>query len=287
MKKLLIPLDGSKHSESVLPWASTLSAKLNQDIMLLRCYEPPASIYMMPETMIPEPSFDVEPERKQLIEDYLRQVKSRLPGGKAEHLSCEGDAALAILKTCEKDDIAAVVMASHGRGGLERWLLGSVATKVLRGSRTPIYLLNSHLEVKAPREVKNILVCLDGSALSEAAIPHAMRLATAFDAKITLYQGIEFSHIGNPHLEKAMEYQRVNILEYLDSVKAKFKGVQIETHTRIAGQDLGILEQAKRCDMLVMSSHGHSGLKRWMVGSTTEKIMQTVPKPLLIVYEAH
>ena len=286
MKKLLVPLDGSKFSESVLPWARTLSAKLGLGLKLLRCYEPPASVYMMPETMIPEPSFDVEPERKEMIDDYLRRVKSRQPGGRAEHVCCEGDPALAILKTCEDDEVDGIVMASHGRGGLERWLLGSVATKVLRGSHTPIYLLNSHLGVKVPEKVDNILVCLDGSELSEAAIPHAVKLAIAFEAKITLYQGIEFAHIGNPHLEKAIEYQRANIKEYLESVAAKFTGVTIDTKTRVAGQDLGILEESQLCDILVMSSHGHSGIKRWMVGSTTEKIMQTVPKPLLIVYEA-
>ena len=208
-----------------------------------------------------------------------------LPVGLALKKRAEGDPGMVILDRTESGDIEAVVMASHGRGGLGRWLLGSVATKVVRGSKVPVLVVNATTDVPAHPTVKKILVPLDGSDVSEAALPQAVKLAQAFQAEIVLYQGVPHTPIGHPQLDAAVALEVENAREYLERVKARYPDQNISVDVKIAGPTLGIVEEAEKCDLIVMSSHGRSGVKRWLLGSIAESVLQAAHKPLMIVYQ--
>ena len=284
MKKYLVPLDGSELGEHAIPWAKLLAEKNGIQIEFLRCYEPLASVYMLPE-FAPPPIYDEQTSVHKQIDEYLERQLLALPKGLATKLSCEGDPAMAILDRAESGEIEAVIMASHGRGGLGRWLLGSVATKVVRGSQIPVFVINANTEFSHHPEIHKILVPLDGSETAEEALPKAVGMAEAFGAEIVLYQGIAHTPIGNPHLDAAVALEVANAKEYLQDVKSRYPGANCSLVAKVAGPSLGIVEQAKNCDLIVMSSHGRSGFKRWLLGSVAEKVLQAANKPLMIVYK--
>lgn len=285
-KKLLVPLDGSELAEHAIPWARLLSEKMQLEVELLRCYEPLASVYMLPEFAPPPVFFDQSAIHAE-IDRYLERQSQSFPHGMASALTCEGDPSAAILTRTESGEVAMVVMASHGRGGLGRWLLGSVATKVLRGSQVPVLVFNNTTEVPGTPDLKSILVPLDGSETSEEALPKAIELAAAFNAEVVLYQAVEHTPIGHPKLDAAVAYETANAKEYLEMVKGRYPQSRVRTKVKTAGPGLGIVEQAEKHDLVVMCSHGRSGVRRWLLGSVAENVLQRAHKPLLIVYAQH
>lgn len=284
-KKYLVPLDGSELAEHAIPWAHVLAEKLGKKVELLRCYEPMASIYMLPEFAAPAPVYYDQSAFYKQIDEYLNKKLEDLPVGLADKLRCEGDPGMAILDRCEAGDVEAVVIASHGRGGLGRWLLGSVATKVVRGSKTPVLVINASTDVPTHPVVNRILVPLDGSDLAEYALEKALDLAKAFSAQVVIYQGIPHTPIGHPQLDAAVSLELQNAREYLEEVKGRYPDADISVEAKVAGPTLGIVEEAENCDLIVMSSHGRSGVKRWLLGSIAENVLQAAHKPLLIVYK--
>lgn len=285
MKRFLVPLDGSELAEHALPWATLLAEKFRAQVELLRCYEPLASLYLVPEFAAAAPVYYDQSAFDKQIDEYLEKVMKSIPEGLAVKRRSEGDPGSVIVDRTEEGDIQAVVMASHGRGGLGRWLLGSVATKVVRASRTPVLVVNAGTEVAAVPQLKKILVPLDGSETSEGAISHALTLSELFNAEIVLYQGVAHTPIGHPHLDAAVNLEVQNAREYLESVKQRYPQANLSTLVKVAGPALGIVEAAESCDLIVMNSHGHSGVKRWLLGSVAENVLQTSRRPLMIVYQ--
>ena len=158
-KKYLVPLDGSELAEHALPWAKLLGEKYERQVELMQCYEPMASVYLLPD-FAPPPVYDDQSGVFEEIDNYLKKQVRALPPGLATITRCEGDAAAAILDRSESGEVEAVIMASHGRGGLGRWLLGSVATKVVRGIRLPVLVVNAQAEVPPHPKLRRILVPL-------------------------------------------------------------------------------------------------------------------------------
>jgi nucleotide-binding universal stress UspA family protein len=284
-KKYLVPLDGSELAEHALPWAQILAKKFDTQIELLRCYEPLASIYMLPEFAAPSPVYYDQSAFYKQIDEYLDKTMESIPRGLAVKMRCEGDPGMAILDRAESGEIEAIIMASHGRGGLGRWLLGSIATKVVRGSKIPVLIVNATTDVPSRPQVNRILVPLDGSETSETALPTALKLADAFGADILLFQGVPHTPIGHPQLDAAVVLEVANAKEYLESVKSRYPESRIAVEARVAGPSLGIVKAAEKCDLVVMSSHGRSGVRRWLLGSIAENVLQSVHKPLMIVYQ--
>lgn len=283
--KYLVPLDGSELGEHAIPWAKLLGQRFNRQVELLRCHDPMATVYLVPEFAAPAAAYMDSELFHQEIDEYLQAQVQKFEQDKASALRREGDPASVILDLSESGDVAAVIMASHGRGGLGRWLLGSAATKVVRGSRIPVMVINASTEVPPVPKVERILVPLDGSDTSEAALPHALDLARNFGATLLLYHAVAQPRITSPHSKAAIELELKKSKEYLEAFKASYADVDIETKTQTAGSDLGIAEEAADCDLVVMSSHGGSGVKRWLLGSVTEKLLQALDKPLLVVYK--
>lgn len=283
-KRYLVPLDGSGLGEQALPWAELLANTFDCEIELLRCYEPLASVYMLPEFAMPAPVYNDQSAVQEQLESYLQSQVNTLKPGIAHMTVCEGDPALAILDRSATGEIETVVMSSHGRGGLGKWLLGSVATKVLRGSKIPLLVINANTDVPRHPKVQKILVPLDGSELAEKALPEAVVLAKAFGASILLYRSVTLTPIGHPVLDAAVALELENTKDYLEAVRGRYPDVEIQTKAKVTGPKLGLENEADKCDLVVMSSHGRSGWKRWMIGSVTENLVQATHKPLLIIY---
>jgi nucleotide-binding universal stress UspA family protein len=186
-------------------------------------------------------------------------------------------------------------MASHGRSGIDRWLLGSVAEKVLRGTTSPLFLVRAteHGKGEGEKTVKRVVVPLDGSPLAEKVLPHVTALAKvmAFEALLlrayNLKQVISADEDFIPDWDALEAEAKREAISYLDSKVRELKSQGlIEVSSRVAekGAAQEIIDVAIEPNSLIaMSTHGRSGVKRWVLGSVTEKVVRHSNCPVLVI----
>lgn len=177
---MLVPLDGSPLSERVFPLLRLLADRLPSPVAveLLRCYESPAQQYLISDLTLLPSAPPSGPSLSSLMDDYLERKKAELPGLAISTNAVAADAASGILERAEHNDL--ILMASHGRGGLGRWLMGSVAHKVVRGATISVLVVSAtalSVEPTGPPQIGRILVGWDGSDCAERALQRAADLA--------------------------------------------------------------------------------------------------------------
>ena len=283
MKKIAVTLDGSELSHSALAWAKLL-CEPETEVHLIRAFREPQEYFY--NNLEPVPSDRVKTEKVvEKIRKYLEAQARTLDQPTKMHAGC-GEPAETILYQAKRREVDLIVMASHGRGGMDRWLLGSVATKVVRGSEIPVLVIRPE-EDDSPPAVDRILVPLDGSETSEAALGKAVGLARFLQAELILYLGLSFPRTGFP--SAVQQYVESGVKEgekYLDQQAEKCQGVKVTTVVKDTTPGHGIVENADKLqvDMIVMGSHGRSGVSRWILGSVTENVVQSSKLPVLVVH---
>lgn len=286
--KILVSLDGSELSERVIPWLRLLlSVRPDSEVELLRCYEPPSSIYLIPELAVPTTASFSEQNLHGVFTQYLQDHADGLGSDKVSVNVVMGDAPSQILEKSEGHDL--ILMASHGRGGLGRWLMGSVATKVTRGSTVPVLVVGGQClahDATHPAQVENIMVAYDGSPAAERALFHASSFARDFGAKLHIYQAVVQVAMSHPVVVEANRADLVRTSEALRNIAKSLEGVDCRVEVREVGTSTGIAEYAQDigADLLVIGSHGKSGLARWMLGSETEGVLQEASCPVLVTH---
>jgi nucleotide-binding universal stress UspA family protein len=293
--RLLIPLDGSKTAEAVLPYGRTLAGTLNipvellgvVDIGVLATHVSHGSARYF-ETIIAESVRSSEEYLKRIAETFPDHgVKCTVEKGKAEEVIIEKAGS----------DATLTAMATHGRSGINRLLLGSVAEKVLRGSPHPLLLIRANEEAKSEGEaaLKSVIVPLDGSELAENVLPSVVELAKALKLEVlllrayprfTTYTGVEDYNAANYEVIRAAF--RNDAQSYLDSKVGELKRKGIEKVSFAIPEGPGadeIVALGRRTadNLIAMCTHGRSGVKRWVLGSVTEKVVRLSGDPVLIV----
>jgi nucleotide-binding universal stress UspA family protein len=218
---------------------------------------------------------------KSEVQQYLMRKSDDFDALEVTLKSVHGRAAENILSAAEESDL--VVMACRGNSGLTKWLLGSVATKVVRGSVTPVMIVNTrHEEKPSPVRLKRIMVALDESERAEVALQGAARIARAFDSKLILYEGIvKVWKTSGPDT-----WADERAVGYLTAKKESLSGVQAEVKVYRSSIGPEIVERAEayEADLVVMASHGRSGLSSWVLGSVTESVVQRATFPVMVFY---
>lgn len=295
--KILVPLDGSKLTEVVMPCVEQLVGRLGADLRILHVIEPDESS----DGAIQRVYLDkVAAETRDGTGKYAEGSAAKT--ARVEIVVLSGDPAETIVNYAAKEEIGLIVMATHGRSGVKRWALGSVADKVIRSTRQPVLLIRANCPVPNWLKEGKLLVCLDGSKESEAIIPYADRFATLTGADVTLltvldmtlYQvvpggyahGIQKrSHAGK--LEEKIENEKANSREYLDNIAAPLrqKGVSVKTDVRFGNIAEEIIAYANeiQAHTVAMSTHGRAGIARWTLGSIADKVLHWGQTPLLLV----
>jgi len=141
--RILVPLDGSELSERAVPHALDLAKKYGAEITLLRATALPDRVYALPDLTAAAYMERYRETEQETIRQYLEDWKQRL---EADGVTCKvihrlDDAASAIVDQAEMDEVDLVVMCTHGRGGFDRWVHGSVASKVMRRILCPLLLI--------------------------------------------------------------------------------------------------------------------------------------------------
>ena len=295
-KRILVPLDGSELAEVALPYAEELSVKLGIGIELLRAVALP--VYSEPLGGV----YNVEQELafKSGAKEYLSRVGCRLKerGIDVRPGVVSSTAAEGIIDCASKDGVELIVLATHGHSGLTRWALGSVADRIIRGTDKPVVLIRAKEHQPAVSEqgvIKKIVVPLDGSKESEAVIPCVTWFAAGLGAEVILFQALA----GGFHTITAEGYDYTIYPEqqiasdkafaenYLTMAGKQFeeKGIGLSYEVRVGDAAEEIIEFANDlgADMVAMSTHGRSGVSRWVLGSVAEKVLREGNKPLLLV----
>lgn len=275
--KILVPLDGSAESESALTYARLLAAKTQVSLDLLRCFEPPAAVYTLPDLDRLASDVLAEHNLQEHMLAYLEQKK-----GELGDLSCDvnvvcGHPATEILSRAESTDLC--VIARHGRSGLGRWLLGGVTAHVARASSKPVIVVPCETAEQPPK-LETIMVCLDGSDIAERGLEEAVKLAAAVGAQLTLYRFVPLASAADP------EGELIEAKAYLQSLREKHSELVFHTFAQPGAWRHNIVESAQelKVDLLVMGSHGRRGVARWLLGSVAEHALHHIPCPIMIVH---
>ena len=293
---ILIPLDGSKTAEKVLPYARYLAGKFKVPVELLAVVDVVEIASHMTSEKVHFLDTIIE-DAVQHSTTYLRGVATTIAGTNVRCSVEKGRAEDTIIEKAATDKTMLITMATHGRSGLNRFLLGSIAEKVLRGTVNPLLLIRAGDE-KSQGEamLKSIIVPLDGSELAEAVLPIVADMAKKLDLEIELfrtyhvpynvYSGDEGLYAVN--YEELLAGLRDEAAEYLEKKAADLKRlgvakVQCVTKEGLAADEIISLGRKTPDNLIAMSSHGRSGVRRWVLGSVTELVVRHSGDPVLVI----
>lgn len=299
---ILVPLDGSELAERALEPALALVRQRQGHLTLLRV--PVYRELMAPGTagyglLLPDQSLE---NCREDAECYLEQVRQKhsCPELTIDTQLVDGDIAGCIVDAATKKAVDLIAMTTHGYSGVTRWMLGSVTERVLRSAPCPV------LAVRYGQPIRSILITLDGSRLAEQALVPGMEMARSLGARVTLLQVnqderlsvVETSllEVASTGLSKHIETQDTSyyIENYLHNLAEKWQrrltdsgspDIEIESVVMAGRPAQSILEmaEAQEVDLIVMATHGHTGLRRWVYGSVTEKVLRHVDCAMLII----
>lgn len=307
-RAILVPLDGSPLSEGALPAACEIASRSGATLhlchVITRTSATPISVEGLP--VIDEHLHSLGPLHDRV---YLEHIRDRLL---AEHdlaiavtalepqVAVDHDQTVPWLIARHAIAIGAglIIMTTHGRGGLSRFWLGSVADALVRLSPTPLLLLRAAdgaAVSERPPRIGRILIPLDGSARSEAIVAHALRLGRALGAELTLLHVVVPAILGpaapfttptdfDPERTRRDEVEARGNLEALAHQLAR-EGVVARVRVVMSDQVApAILEECKRdgADLIALSTAGRSGLRRLLIGSVADKVLRRAEVPLLL-----
>ncbi|HUZ01864.1 MAG TPA: universal stress protein [Thermomicrobiaceae bacterium] len=300
---VVVPLDGSELAESALPYAVELARLFGARVVLLRVLEEMRPLYdaRRHEVVWLDPA---NPHLHLLSPELLKPEVDRLTaaGIAVEPVVRLGDPRVEIIREAAEQPDRLVVLASHGRGGLGRVVLGSTATRVLQLAPVPVLVVRARGRADQPDGIRfgRIVVPLDGSSLGEQALLPAVELTRRSAATLELVRVAETYRDELPDLPPSMltspSYRDIvaqfAALEreagaYLDGIADRLAADEVAATTEVLSGDPArqLLAYAEResPDLVVMTSHGRGGLARWFFGSVTDKLLTASRVPVLIV----
>jgi len=288
-ERILIPLDGSPRAELILFPVARILRREDSDVLLLRVTDP-------------------LPKAKEEAEKYIQDLERRLTerGVKVRGRVVEGSVASGILDIARQESSTMIAMTTHGRGGLARWAMGSVAEKVARASEVPILLVRSFPEAplgnaspEPAQELpfRRILVPVDGSLTSMAVVEAAGEFARVFESEVLVL------HVWPPTLAPLYVAPGVPIYrtdpgalfpipspekdEMTAPAAERFRraGLRVTRVTASGDPAAEILDQAqaKGADLVALGTHGRSGVSRWVLGSVAERVLRHSGTHILLV----
>lgn len=295
--KILIPLDGSTTAEKALPFARILTSAMKIPLELLEVVDvSAASVHLAAEKARYLDALIAEGERAS--REHLKEVSADLPGIKLTCTVERGNPAEAIIEKAAIDSGTLIAMATHGRSGVTRWMMGSVAEKVLRGSDNPLLLVRADEEAKTDgaARIKSIIVPLDGSELAETVLPIAVELAKSLQLETVLCRAYELpasAYYGReddlPNYDQMLRDLKAEVEDYLAKKTASLKlaGLTKVSWVALDGSSAEeIIRYARNHPgaLIAMCTHGRSGVRRWVLGSVTEKVVRHSGAPVLVVH---
>ncbi len=291
IRTILVPLDGSPLGDRAIPLAVRVARYHGARIALVTVYPGP-TVLPPPMLMVGDPALAAE--ERAAMERRLERIRHRVARATPvpiEHFISEGtvvdELESAVLRM--KPDL--VVMSTHGRGGLTRAWLGSVAEGLLRRVHVPVLLNRGRLESSARSETTlpftRVLIGLDGTPESESVIDEVFRLMGDAPFHLTLAHVVSPAPVMMASLvdEPAIDQVRTHYLEPLAARlrDAKRSVTVFATSHNSAARALVELAASDHSDLIALRTHGRHGIPRVVLGSVTDKVIRMARVPVLVL----
>lgn len=195
----------------------------------------------------------------------------------------------AILKCAAEEGIDLVVIGTHGRTGVDRYLLGSVTENVIRRADVPVLTIRTSDERTVTYPYEDILVPTDGSEESLAAVDPAVNVARTYGATLHSLSAIDTHSIGidvdTGELRDQLEDSALEAVEAVEerAVEASVSKTETAVVYGLPHQRICSYVTEHDVDLVVMGTHGYSGIPRYLLGSIAEKLVRTAPVPVMTV----
>ena len=322
--QILVPLDGSELAEQVLPYVQQIAQGLKIPLEFLRVIEPvnpemagvayrsgvapyPATAESAGARSTTPISSPHGPYLDQIVasqrshaQDYLDRLTTvaRQAGLVVSTSVHEGSPAHYIVEEAQKKPTTLIAMTTHGRSGITRWMLGSVTDKVLHATTNPLLVVRpqDYLGTKGEMKFSSVIVPLDGSDVAEQVLPHVVSLTKALSLKVILvrvtpsaadyYRYMEYS-IG-PYQDYSKEVD-AGAAEYMHGIRQRLqvqKIASVEERLLHGNPAAAIVDLAKEGtdNLVAMTTHGRSGVGRWVLGSVADRVVRHSGAPVLMVH---
>jgi nucleotide-binding universal stress UspA family protein len=291
-ERVIVPLDGSPFAAAALPWARQIPAK---SILLMRV-EPDIAASGGELAGFDYSEGLAREEAEDLIGLEADAAPLREAGMTVETAVRFADsAAEAIIDEARKGDI--IVMTTHGRGSVGRIIHGSTADRVARHATVPVLLLRPGAQATGP---ERIVVPVDGSPNAEDALPVAAALAKARSIPVRVVRVVDITEvvrerrtdrsiIDAPILDTTFDESREEVesatSRHLSAIVAPLEaqGIMVTTQVEAGTPTQVLLDLVQPSDLIVMTSRGQGGVKRWLIGSVADKLVRESTAPVLLV----
>jgi len=293
-EKILVALDGSQLSEQILPYSRLLADKLKLAVELIHVINPDLATPTSAAGQARYQDVLAAENEKGLV--YLKKIAGSF--ALASKIQCSvapGNPAEVIVDKAAADRQTLIAMTTHGRSGINRWLIGSVADKVLHAAANPLLLVRAGetAAVQGTAAWQRMIVPLDGSPLAERVIPNAAELARPLGLEVVLMRvfGVPtpvFAEDYGPYVEELWTQLEDEAQKYLTEKKQQLLAHGLTNVVTIVTAGFPaekIIDAAReRKDALVaMSTHGRSGFNRFVMGSVTDRVVRHSGDPVLII----
>ena len=295
-EKILVPLDGSAIAQGILPCVKTLARSFGSTIVLYHAAEAPVELDRQ-EAYAKETIDRI----RSLAEEYLTGAAKvlRRQRFKVELKVGLGGVARSITDFADAENVDLIAMSTHARAGLPRWMMGSAPDRVLRHTHKPVLLVRpageTPLDAK-PYPLKRIIVPMDGSRAAQAVLPSVQEMAKTLKMEVVLIQVIsagttvQFTPMGpDTWAVPADVLQQIDVLAsgYLAGVGKELErgGVSVRWDVLRGAAAHRIVEFAHEtpASMVAMTTHGRSGLRRWVLGSVADQVVRASGEPVLVI----
>lgn len=296
LRTILVPLDGSAFSAKALPVAAAIAKRTGAALHVVSVLDPSAYVPFVPgEVLVPVMDTDALAARREADEAAVKAEADSLvqQGVTATGRLLEGTVVEALAEHAVEIKADLVLMTTHGRSGLERLWLGSVATSFLHRAPCPVYLVRPAGEASTTvLPTGTMLVPLDGSTFADSMLPRAAEFAKALGLSMRLFtvtipNAIPMAPFGTEALladESDLTRQEHEAKQRLDTLAA---ALPVPASTEVATDmtaTRAILEQAEAADvgLIAMATHGRTGLARLVMGNVADAVLRGAPKPMLL-----
>jgi nucleotide-binding universal stress UspA family protein len=303
--QILVPLDGSTLAEEALPHAVRMARDMHCGLTLLRAVPPRLNVTATPFGLQPREEHVAYWDSAHLAaQDYLCEVAHRLYDSErieACKRVVDGDPATGIVVYAEaRPDVTMIVMSTHGRSGIGRWVLGSVAERVVRHAPVPLFLVRARRPgdpepEPAPGPYRTLLVPHDGSILADQALVEVRRLAASNRVRVVLVLALPqpddkayfADAVQSDNMVQARQAEVSRLISQIGKTAEllRAEGLRVDTRIELGRPADVILRGAheERADAIVMATHGRGGARRPWIGSVAMKVVQGAWLPVLLV----
>lgn len=271
LRKILLALDGSENAERALPWVKRYAGPSAAQVVVFRA----VPLDGLPPEAVPANLLNAR--------DYVYRLAREFnyAGIPSKIAVKAGHAATAIVKAAVEEGCDLIIMTTRGGSKVARWLVGGVTERVMRLSPIPVLVVRSRMALPHQAHVRRVIVPLDGSKLAESSIPFARSFARLLRARLefvfvhpVLPTGYRMD-FGKTYrdLRRRMEPRVKEITRA--GVRASFRVLRGDPASRILGA-------SGPKDLILTTTHGFGGFKRWVFGSVAEKVVRESPVPVLV-----